>query len=238
MMRYYPLFLDLTARRVVVVGGGAVAERKIRQLLACRARVLAISPTLTPRLRAWVRAGRVRWQPRRYRRGDLGQAWFVVAASNEPEANGRVAHDAERRGVLVNVVDDPARSSAIAPAWFRRGALIVAFSTGGQSPALAQRLRRRLSREIGRDYAAYLTVLARVRRQLIRRVTDPAIRRRLLHRLVRADLLPMVRRRDRAALRRRVSQLTDGLARLRPAPLRSINRLRNQSRDATAKTGR
>jgi precorrin-2 dehydrogenase/sirohydrochlorin ferrochelatase len=211
MMRYYPLFLDLTARRVVVVGGGPVAERKIRQLLACRARVLAISPTLTPRLRAWVRAGRVRWQPRRYRRGDLGQAWFVVAASNEPEANGRVAHDAERRGILVNVVDDPARSSAIAPAWFRRGALIVAFSTGGASPALARQLRLRLSRGIGKEYSAYVAFLARLRRQVHRQVKDAVTRQRLMRRLVRANLLSLIKEGDRRTLKRRLTRLTKAL---------------------------
>ncbi len=213
-MRYYPLFLDLTKRPVAVIGGGPVAERKVRQLLACGARVTVISPGLTPRLRAWRRQKRISWRPRGYHRCDLDRMWLAVAASDQPVINRKIAADAKRRKIWVNVVDDPARCSAIAPAWFRRGKLVVAFSTGGASPALAQQLRRRLSKEVGADYAAYVALLARLRRQVHRRVKDSATRQRLLRRLVRADLLPLVRLGDRRALARRVTQLTKGRVRL------------------------
>lgn len=206
-MRYYPLFVDLTGRRVVVVGGGRVAERKVRQLLDCRAEITLISPIVTPRLRAWHRAGRLRWQPRRYRRSDLRDAWLAISATDQPTVNHRMATDARRRRILANIVDDPARSSAIAPAWFRRGALVVAVSTGGASPSLARQLRRTLSKEIGRDYAAYVALLARLRRQVHRRVKDAAARQRLMRRLVGADLLPLIRSDRRVALKRRVAGL-------------------------------
>jgi len=206
-MRYYPLFLDLTGRLVVVVGGGRVAERKVRQLLACGARVTVISPTATPRLRTWHRRDSIRWRPRRYKRCDLQEAWLVISASNDAAVNRRVAQDARRCRTLANVVDDAAVSTAIAPAWFRRGALVVAFSTGGASPALAQQLRRTLSKEIGKDYAAYVALLARLRLQVHRRVKDAAARQRLMRRLVRAGLLPLIRSGRRAALNRRVARL-------------------------------
>ena len=213
-MRYYPLFLDLTSQRVVVIGGGRVAERKVRLLLACHADLVLISPTLTQKLRSWSRSKHFLWRRRRYRRGDLRGVLLAIAASDQAAVNSRVADEAKQKGVVVNIVDDPARSSAIAPSWFRRGELVVAFSTGGKSPALAQQLRKELSRELGRDYAAYITLLARIRRQVMQRVSDPTKRRHILHRVVKADLLPLIRRADRSALNRRVKQLTGGLVRI------------------------
>jgi precorrin-2 dehydrogenase/sirohydrochlorin ferrochelatase len=192
---------------VVVAGGGQVAERKVRQLLDCRARVTVISPTLTPRLRSYHRQGLIRWRPRRYRPCDLQGAWLAISATDQPTVNQQIAVDARRRKIWTNVVDDPARSSVIAPAWFRRGALVVAFSTGGASPALARQLRLTLSKEIGRDYAAYVALLARLRRQIHRRVKDSAARQRLMRRLVRANLLPLVKRGNQTILKRRVAQL-------------------------------
>lgn len=206
-MRYHPLFVDLTGRRVVVAGGGRVAERKVRQLLDCRARVTVISPTLTSRLRTWHRKGMIRWRPRRYRRGDLHGAWLAISATDQPTINHQIAVDARRRKIWANVVDDPARSSVIAPAWFRRGALVVAFSTGGASPALARQLRRRLTKEIGKDYAAYVALLARLRREIHRRVKDSATRQRLIRRLIRADLLPLIQSGRQVELTRRVARL-------------------------------
>jgi len=206
-MRYLPLFADLTGRRVVVVGGGRVAERKVRQLLACRARVTVISLFVTPRLRTWHRQGVIRWRPRSYRRGDLQGAWLAVSATDQPAVNQRIAADAGRGKIWANVVDDPGRSSVIAPAWFRRGALVVAFSTGGASPALARQLRRKLEREIGRDYAAYVAFLARLRRQIHHQVKNAAARQRLMRRVVRADFLPLIRSGRRAELARRVARL-------------------------------
>ena len=207
-MRYYPLFLDLTGRIAVVVGGGTVAERKIRQLLDAGADVRVISPVATRRVKAWHRARRLRWQRRRYRRGDLRGAWLVIAASDDVTVNQRVSDDARRVRIHVNVIDDPKISTAIAPAMFRRGDLVVAISTGGKSPALAQQLRKQLSREFGRDYAAYVKLLGRVRRQIMQRVLHAAKRRRLLHRLVRSNLLPLVKKGHTRALARRIARLT------------------------------
>lgn len=206
-MRYHPLFVDLTGRRVVVIGGGRVAERKVRQLLDCRARVTVISPTLTSRLQLWHSKGMIRWRSRRYRRCDLHGAWLAISATDQPVVNRQIAIDGRRRKIWTNVVDDPKRSSVIAPAWFRRGALVVAFSTGGASPALAQQLRRRLTKEIGADYAAYVALLARLRRRIHRQVPDVAERQRLMRRLLKADLLPLIQSGRRAALMRRVTHM-------------------------------
>jgi precorrin-2 dehydrogenase/sirohydrochlorin ferrochelatase len=213
-MRYYPLFLDLTGRRVVVVGGGRVAERKVRQLLSCGARITVITPTATPRLRAWHRKRVIQWRPRRYKRCDLDLSWLVISASNDAAVNRRVAQDAKRLRTLANIVDDASVSMAISPAWFRRGALVVAFSTGGASPALARQLRLKLSKEIGRDYAAYVALLARLRRRIHRQVKDTAARQRLMRRLIRANLLSLIKPSKRGALARRIIDLTDDIVRL------------------------
>jgi len=149
----------------------------------------------------------IQWRSRRYKRCDLQSAWLVISATNDADVNQRVARDAARGRTLANIVDDATRSTAIAPAWFRRGALVVAFSTGGTSPALARHLRIRLSKTIGRDYAGYVALLARLRRRVHRHVRDAAARQRLIRRLVRADLLSLMSSGRNAELQRRVAKL-------------------------------
>lgn len=142
MGSYYPVFLRLEGRRCVVVGGGVVAQGKVAGLLECGASVAVVSPDLTPALAQLAREGRIAWEARPYRRGDLAGAFLAIAATDEPGVNQEVAREAEERGVLLNVVDVPSLCTFIAPAVVRRGPVTVAISTGGLSPALARRLRR------------------------------------------------------------------------------------------------
>lgn len=134
----YPLFLDLTGQPVVVIGGGKVATRKIRSLLLAGAKVMVISPQ-ADRL-----PKNVRWIRRSYRRGDLAGARLVIAATNDLPVNEAVCREAKRRRQLVNCVAPPAAGNFIVPALARRGAIAIAISTGGVSPALAKRLRQKL----------------------------------------------------------------------------------------------
>lgn len=142
----YPLFLDLTGQKVIVVGAGKVATRKIRSLLAAGTRVTVISP------RAYRLPKAVRWLKRRYRRGDLAGARVVVAATNDQAVNRQVCADAKRRKLLVNCVAPPDAGNFIVPSVVRHGHLTIAVSTGGVSPALAKRLRRDLERVLSKDY--------------------------------------------------------------------------------------
>ncbi|MBI4593484.1 MAG: bifunctional precorrin-2 dehydrogenase/sirohydrochlorin ferrochelatase, partial [Candidatus Rokubacteria bacterium] len=144
MPDYFPAFLDLRGRRCLVVGGGAVGERKARALLACGARVTVVSPAITPGLVELVESERITYRPRQFLRSDVRDAILVVAATGILDVDDAVAAAARRRGALVNVVDRPDRCDFIVPSVLRRGQLQIAVSTGGRSPALAREIRTRL----------------------------------------------------------------------------------------------
>ncbi len=153
----YPVNLVLDGRSCLVVGGGRVALRKVEGLLACGGRVTVVAPSIDPGLRRLPGVTLVErgWEP-----GDLDGMWLVIAATDDPEVNGAVYAEGERRGVWVNGADDPANCSFTLPSVVRRGDLQVTVSTGGRSPALASWLRRRLEGEIGPEYAVLLDLLA------------------------------------------------------------------------------
>ena len=153
-MRYYPIFLNLGGRRAVVVGGGKVAERKVRKLAGAGALVHVISPELTPGLKKLLAQRKIKVTPRRYRTADIRgkardrSAILVFAATSDPVAQRTIRRDAAAIGALINVADDPARCDFIVPAWVTRGDLHVAISTSGTDPALTKCLRQKLSADL------------------------------------------------------------------------------------------
>jgi precorrin-2 dehydrogenase/sirohydrochlorin ferrochelatase len=187
----YALFLDLTGQKVVVIGAGKVAARKIRTLLAAGAKVTVISPEATPAIRRLGCSGgsasrrplpagkqpachrraatpeitqRIRLLLRPYRQGDLRGARLVIAATNDLRVNEQVCWEAKRRGLLVNCIAPPSSGNFIVPALVRRGGITLAISTGGASPAFAKSLRQELERFLTPDYVARLKQMARARR--------------------------------------------------------------------------
>ena len=180
---YYAAFLDLRGRRCLVVGGGAVAERKVHGLLEAGARVRVVSPTLTKGLAALATAGLVEHRVRRFRRHDVRGCALVVAATGRAPVDDAAASAARRARALVNVVDRPASCDFILPSVLRRGDLQIAVSTGGRSPALAREIRRRLEQEIGEDYAALVARVGAARTRLRARRLSPAARMRAADRL-------------------------------------------------------
>ena len=156
----YPIFLNLDGKRCVVVGGGAVANRKARKLLQARAEVVAISPEVKPELESV--ATEVRRRP--YREGDLEGASLVFAATNRREINAAVTREARGRGIPVNVADEPSEGDFALPSVLRRGQLQVAVSTGGASPTLARRVRNELESAFGSEWAGVVEALGRARR--------------------------------------------------------------------------
>ncbi len=166
-MGYFPVCMDMAGRPCLVVGGGAVAERKAEGLLAAGARVTVVSPALTPRIDTWAREDQLRVIRREYHAEDLAGQSLVFVATDDGAVNARVAGDARRVGLLVNAADDPAHCDFILPAVLRRGELMVAVSTGGASPALSRAVRDELDAYLDReDYAALAEVAADVRRGL------------------------------------------------------------------------
>jgi siroheme synthase-like protein len=163
---YCPIFLDLREKHCVVVGAGEVAQRKIRMLLECGAKVKVISPTVRMGVSQLVKAGIVDLQQMAYRTGDLKNAAVVISATSRRGTNQAVEKEARRRGILINVVDDPGHSDFIVPSFFRRGGLTIAISTSGTSPALARRIRTKLEADFGAEYVSLLTLVEEVRSEL------------------------------------------------------------------------
>ncbi len=180
-MSLFPMFLKLEGRKCLVVGAGKIGESKIRSLLVSKANVHVVAPWATPTVTAWDRVGILRWDARVFHPSDLDGVCLVVAATSIPAVNDVVYHEAQSRGALCNVVDVPERCDFYYPAVVRRGDLQVAISTGGQSPALAQRLRREFERQLTPLYAGWLERLGNFRRDLFSRRLDPEKRRALLH---------------------------------------------------------
>jgi precorrin-2 dehydrogenase/sirohydrochlorin ferrochelatase len=159
----YVACLLLSGRRCLVVGGGEVGLEKVEGLLACDADVTLIAPEAEPALLEHAREGSIRWQQRAYESGDLEGAFLVIAATADTEVNIRVHSDAERRTMLVNVVDVPPLCNFILPAIVRSGPLAIAISTSGASPALAKRMKREIAETFGEPYARLALILNEVR---------------------------------------------------------------------------
>ena len=175
-MAYLPIFLDLTGRRCLVIGGGEVAARKVPSLLAARADVMVVSPSLVDALADLARQGRIRHMKRGYEAGDMAGAALVYAATDDAELHQRLYAEARDREIPINVADVPALCTFITPAVLTRGPLQIAVSTEGASPAMAKRIIERLERLFGPEYGLALDVLRAARHHL--KSTEPDIRTR------------------------------------------------------------
>jgi siroheme synthase-like protein len=181
----FPLFLRLEGRACLVVGAGTVAEGKIRGLLDAGAHVCVVAPSATVAISQWASEKKLVWLRRKFRVRDVLRRFLVVAATSSPVAHERVWSAARRANVLCNVVDDPARCDFFYGAVVRRGALQMAVSTGGRSPALAQRIRKNLEKQFGAEYAEQVERLGRARSRLLISESNIQLRKRFAHRMVR-----------------------------------------------------
>jgi precorrin-2 dehydrogenase/sirohydrochlorin ferrochelatase len=184
------MFVKLEGRRVLVVGAGSVGEAKIESLLATDAAVRVVAPKATPRVRDWAREGRIEWFAREYTPVDFGGVFLVIAATGSPALHDEIHAEAKSRGVLCNAVDEPERCDFYFPAVVRRGELQIAISTGGLSPALAQRLRKELEQQFGPEWEEWVAQLGRTRDELQSIPMPPDQRKRLLHQYASLDPKP------------------------------------------------
>ncbi len=164
MPDYYPVYLNLAGKSCVIIGGGTIAQGKIGGLLQAGCQITVISPEATPGIRNAAQRGDITWLERTYRPGDLEGAFIGVAATNVWHVNREIYEEAERLGVLLNVVDDPDLCSFIAPSVVKREPVTLAISTGGASPALARKLRETLAHAEALEWADLADVLAQARR--------------------------------------------------------------------------
>ena len=163
MPTFYPVFLNLTGRRCVIIGGGQIAEGKISKLLDSGAKIIVISPDATQGIRGFAESGQIEFDLRKYQEGDLQGAFLVIAATNDREVNQEIFEEAEKQGILLNAVDDMPRCSFIAPSIVEKGPVTVAISTGGASPALARKLREKMEVSSALDWADATGVLSKAR---------------------------------------------------------------------------
>ncbi len=183
MTSLFPMFVKLAGRECLVVGAGKVAEPKIAGLLASDARVRVVALEATPTVREWAREGQIDLDLRAFTPSDLGASFLVVVATNSRPLNERVYGEAQRRGILCNVVDVPDLCDFFYPAVVRRGDLQIAVSTNGQSPSLAQKIRQQLEKQFDAGYAEWVAELGETRRLILASDLDKEQKLELLHSL-------------------------------------------------------
>jgi precorrin-2 dehydrogenase / sirohydrochlorin ferrochelatase len=192
-VRYYPLFLDISGRLCVVVGGGSVAERKVERLLECGARVEVVARTLTAALARLAGEGRIVHHGEDYQAGRIRGAFLVIGATDSGAVNECISCDARALGILVNIVDRPERCDFILPSVVERGDLAIAVSTSGRSPALARKLRMELEARYGSEYAILTGLLGELRRRVVAAGRPAAENREKFDAVVASDILEHIR---------------------------------------------
>jgi len=191
--RVFPLFLKLENRPCLVVGAGNIAESKIAGLLEADASLRVVAPEATPQVQSWAQTGKLDWRQRPFQPADLQGMFLVVAATSSTPVHEQIFAEAQRLGVLCNVVDVPHLCDFYYPAVVRRGSLQIAISTAGESPALAQRLRKELEVQFGPEYEAWVAALGEVRAEIATKNMSPEDRKELLHNLASEEFFQAFR---------------------------------------------
>lgn len=192
-MRYYPIYLDLAGRSVLVVGGGTIAEGKALQLVEAGARVLVVSPALTELLGELAEQGRLVWRQAVFAESDLDGVWLVISATDDQAVNEAVARAAAERGLLCNVVDQPALCNFITPALVTRGGIQISVSSGGGSPSVTKRVKREIGELIGTEHAELLELAAEMRAEAKRLIPDFESRKQVLGEFVESEAIDLLR---------------------------------------------
>lgn len=193
MAKCYPVSLKLEDRECLVVGGGAVAERKVLSLLECGARVKVVSQKLTSRLRQLAEEGVIAYRQGEYRMEDLAGIFLAIGATGNKDVNRRLAGDCQEHSLPVNVVDDPEYGSFYVPAVARRGSFQIAVSTDGKSPLLARKIREELEQRYGPEYGELTDLLGEIRGRVLGEVVDSPRRQSILAGLVDDEVWRMIR---------------------------------------------
>ena len=191
-MPYYPIFLDLNNQNVIVVGGGEVAERKIKNLLIYGCTIYISSPHLTPHLQQLVAAKKIHHIPDESLDTYMGTAFMVIAATDDSEVNSNIATQAKKHGLLINTVDQPKDCNFIMPSIVKRGNLQIAISTAGKSPALAKKIRKELQNTFPPEYDLLTELLGKIRTKLLSQNQPASKNKVIFQQLVEANLLEMI----------------------------------------------
>lgn len=185
---YYPLFLDISDKPCLVVGGGRTAERKVRILLKFNGAVRVVSPAISPVLKKLVEKGKISLIAREYTESDLDGIALVFAATNSETVNIRIRKDAAVRNILVNVVDNPVLCDFIVPSIIKKDPILIAISTSGTAPLLSRKLRKELAGQITKNYVRYARIIGNFRKFLISTIPNKTTRLAILKEIARMDV--------------------------------------------------
>jgi siroheme synthase-like protein len=190
-MTLLPIALDVEAKRCLIVGGGAVALRKARALLDCKASVHLIAPQLSEESKSLL--AQVEYSARGFENADCEGCTLIFACTNDPALNARIAEEAVRRNIWCNIADDAERSSFHLAAAVRRGAICVGITTGGGSPALAKHLKREVEDRIGNEYAELLELMSARRDDLKTKLESQSARAKFWNDVLKSEVLALLR---------------------------------------------
>ncbi|WP_027364221.1 precorrin-2 dehydrogenase/sirohydrochlorin ferrochelatase family protein [Desulfotruncus alcoholivorax] len=206
-MKHYPLFLDIKGKKCLVIGGGSVAERKVRSLLAYGAKVHVTSTKLNAALQEMVASGQVVYSGTSYRPAELDDACLVFCATNDQAVNSAVAKDCAGKNIPVNVVDQPSLCTFIVPSTVARGDLQLAISTGGKSPGMARALREKLEADFGPQFQEFIDYIGNIRNLVISNVEDQEQRSFILKNLVDNVTIDLVKQGELEQAKERVKNV-------------------------------
>ena len=202
-MKYYPICLDIQNRDCLVVGGGAVAARKVKTLLECGARVTVVSPAFTDELKEMkMENPSLTLVQRPYESSDVAGRFLVIGATDNETLNRTISRDAEENNLLCNIADFPEACNFILPSIVKQGDLMLAITTSGSSPAFAKHLRKKLEKAFGEEYIDFLKLMRRVRKILLDTGHAPEEHKPLFEQLINNGLLDLVRENKTAEINR------------------------------------
>ena len=185
---YYPVMLDLSEKKCVVIGGGTVALRKVHSLIHSGVTSYVISPDVHPEIEALSKNNQLHWIKRAFKSDDLKGAHVVICATDDPGLNQKAAEEAKRLGCLVNVVDQPELGNFLVPSVVRRGPLVISISTQGASPAFARFIRQKLENQFGAEYESWLGMMEKYREKVLKAVPEEEKRKAFFTEVASSDI--------------------------------------------------
>ncbi len=203
----YPLSLDICGKLCLVVGGGRVAARKARGLLAAGGRVRVVSPALHQAMEALLAQEGIEWQRKPFTAGDVEGAFLVFAATDKPEVQAAVLAAARSNNLLINVADNPDDCDFQVPAVLRRGELSISIATNGTTPAVAALVRRQLEAVIGEEYALLTALMGAVRGDILQQAFTDAEKKILFQKILRDDIVLWLRERQWTKVRQHLEEV-------------------------------
>ena len=206
-----PVFVKLKDKLCVIVGGGKVAQRKAESLIGCGAAVKVVSPLVEKQIKQWASEGFLTWCEKKFSEDDLNGAFIAFASTDDSSKNEKVVETCNRKGIMVNAVDEPELCDFFVPSVIRRKSLAVAISTEGKSPLLAQRLRKELEQILADEYGEFLEILGEQREKIKQAEPDRQKRKKIFKALVNSDIIDLLKAGKRKEAEERIEQCISSL---------------------------